>query len=121
HDAEGLALPRDQDKLIAAVTAANPRSIVVLETGNPVAMPWRDQVGAVIEAWYPGQRGGEAIANVLFGAVNPSGRLPSPFRRARRNCRGPMCRAATSPGTRVSRSITAKARRSDTNGSSSSV
>jgi len=79
HDAEGLALPRDQDKLIAAVTAANPRSIVVLETGNPVAMPWRDQVGAVIEAWYPGQRGGEAIANVLFGAVNPSGRLPITF------------------------------------------
>lgn len=79
HDAESLSLPRDQDKLIAAVAAANPRTVVVLETGNPVAMPWRDQVGAIVEAWYPGQRGGEAIANVLFGAVNPSGRLPITF------------------------------------------
>jgi beta-glucosidase len=79
HDGVGLALPHDQDTLIAAVAAANPRSVVVLETGNPVAMPWRDQVGAILEAWYPGQRGGEAIANVLFGAVNPSGRLPITF------------------------------------------
>ncbi len=79
HDAESLSLPHDQDKLIAAVAAANPRTIVVLETGNPVAMPWNDQVGAIVEAWYPGQRGGEAIANVLFGAVNPSGRLPITF------------------------------------------
>jgi beta-glucosidase len=79
HDAENLSLPRDQDKLIAAIAAANPRSIVVLETGNPVTMPWRDQVGAIIEAWYPGQRGGDAIANVLFGTVNPSGRLPITF------------------------------------------
>jgi len=79
HDAETLSLPRDQDRLIAAVAAANPRTIVVLETGNPVVMPWRDQVGAIIEAWYPGQRGGEAIANVLFGAINPSGRLPITF------------------------------------------
>ena len=79
HDAESLALPRDQDRLIAAVAAANPRTIVVLETGNPVAMPWKGQVGAIVEAWYPGQRGGEAIANVLFGTVNPSGRLPITF------------------------------------------
>jgi beta-glucosidase len=79
HDSENLSLPRDQDKLIAAVTSANPRTIVVLETGNPVTMPWNDQAGAIIEAWYPGSRGGEAIANVLFGAVNPSGRLPITF------------------------------------------
>ena len=79
HDAANLSLPREQDRLIAAVAAANPHTIVVLETGNPVAMPWRDQAGAIIEAWYPGQRGGEAIANVLFGAVNPSGRLPITF------------------------------------------
>ena len=79
HDAENLSLPRDQDKLIAAVAAANPHTVVVLETGNPVAMPWNDQVAAIVEAWYPGQRGGEAIANVLFGAVNPSGRLPITF------------------------------------------
>jgi hypothetical protein len=59
-----------------AVAAANPNTIVVLETGNPVRMPWADKVGAVIEAWYSGGRGGEAIARVLFGEVNPSGRLP---------------------------------------------
>lgn len=79
HDAESLSLPRDQDKLIAAVAAANRRTIVVLETGNPVAMPWNSEVGAILAAWYPGQRGGEAIANVLFGTVNPSGRLPITF------------------------------------------
>ena len=79
HDAESLSLPRDQDRLIAAVAAANPRTIVVLETGNPVTMPWNGQVGAILEAWYPGQRGGEAIANVLFGRVNPSGHLPITF------------------------------------------
>jgi len=79
HDAQSLSLPRDQDRLIGAIAAANRRTIVVLETGNPVAMPWHEQVGAIIEAWYPGQRGGEAIANVLFGAVNPSGHLPITF------------------------------------------
>jgi beta-glucosidase len=79
HDAESLSLPRDQDKLIAAVAAANRRTIVVLETGNPVTMPWNSEVGAILAAWYPGQRGGEAIANVLFGTVNPSGRLPITF------------------------------------------
>jgi beta-glucosidase len=79
HDSDSLSLPRDQDRLIAAVAAANPRTIVILETGNAVTMPWRDQVAAIIEAWYPGARGGEAIANVLFGAVDPSGRLPLTF------------------------------------------
>jgi beta-glucosidase len=79
HDAESLALPDGQDQLIAAVARANPRTIVVLETGGPVTMPWHDQVGAILEAWYPGQRGGEAIANILFGVVDPSGRLPLTF------------------------------------------
>src|SRR3546814_11276026 len=69
----------DQDALIAAVAKANRNSVVVLETGGPVLMPWLDKVPAVIEAWYPGQRGGEAIANILFGAVNPSGPLPTTF------------------------------------------
>jgi beta-glucosidase len=79
QDTETLALPDDQDSLIEAVAAANPRTAVVLETGGPVLMPWLSRVPAVIEAWYPGQRGGEAIANILFGAVNPSGRLPITF------------------------------------------
>ena len=65
--------------MIAAVAAANPRTIVVLETGGPIAMPWLDRTAAVVEAWYPGARGGEAIARVLFGDVNPSGRLPVTF------------------------------------------
>jgi beta-glucosidase len=78
-DAPSLDLPDGQDELIAAVAAANPHTIVVLETGGPVAMPWLDRVGAVVEAWYPGQRGGDAIANVLFGAVDAQGRLPITF------------------------------------------
>jgi len=71
----------DQDGLIAAVAAANPRTIVVLETGGPVLMPWVDQVPAVLEAWYPGQEGGTALARVLFGDVDPGGRLPATFPR----------------------------------------
>ena len=59
--------------------AANPRTVVVLETGGPVAMPWLDRVGGVLEAWYPGALGGEAIARVLFGEASPSGRLPITF------------------------------------------
>lgn len=84
HESEGLdlknlSLPDNQDALIEAVAAANPHTIVVLETGGPVLMPWVDKVAAVVEAWYPGIRGSEAIANLLFGDVNPSGRLPLTF------------------------------------------
>lgn len=78
-DAPDLLLPDGQDALIAAVAAANPRTAVVLETGNPTAMPWLPKVGAVLQAWYPGQRGGEAIAEILTGEVSPSGRLPMTF------------------------------------------
>ncbi len=78
-DAPDLTLPSGQDALIAAVTQGNPKTIVVLETGGPVLMPWLAQAAAVVEAWYPGVKGGEAIANVLFGAVNPSGHLPMTF------------------------------------------
>jgi beta-glucosidase len=78
-DQADLTLPRGQDALIAAVAAANPHTIVVLETGNPVLMPWLDKTAAVVEAWFPGARGGEAIASVLFGDTNPSGRLPITF------------------------------------------
>jgi beta-glucosidase len=78
-DAPDLSLPDGQDRLIEAVAAANPRTAVVLETGGPVRMPWLPLTAAVIEAWYPGARGGEAIARTLFGEVNPSGRLPMTF------------------------------------------
>jgi beta-glucosidase len=78
-DLPDLRLPNHQDALIAAIAAAQPKTVAVLETGGPVLMPWLDKVGAVVEAWYPGQRGGEAIANVLTGKVNPSGRLPITF------------------------------------------
>lgn len=78
-DVPDLSLPDGQDELIAAVAAANPNTIVVLETGGPVKMPWLDKVAGVIEAWYPGARGGPAIASVLFGDTNPSGRLPITF------------------------------------------
>ena len=78
-DSADLSLPWGQDAVIDAVAAANPNTIVVLETGNPVAMPWRDKVRAIVEAWYPGQAGGQAIAEILTGAVNPSGRLPITF------------------------------------------
>jgi beta-glucosidase len=78
-DLPDLSLPWGQDAVIDAVASANPNTIVVLETGNPVSMPWRDKVKAIIQAWYPGQAGGQAIAEVLTGAVNPSGRLPIMF------------------------------------------
>jgi beta-glucosidase len=71
--------PIDQDALVAAIAAANPHTIVVMENGGAQVLPWLSAVSAVLEAWYPGQRGGEAIANILFGAVNPSGKLPITF------------------------------------------
>ncbi len=78
-DSVDLSLPWGQDALIAAVAAANPNTVVVLETGNPAAMPWRNAVNAIVQAWYPGQAGGRAIAEILAGQVNPSGRLPITF------------------------------------------
>jgi beta-glucosidase len=68
-----------QNELIERVAAANPRTVVVLQTGGPVTMPWLGKVAAVIQAWYPGQECGNAIADVLFGEVNPSGKLPQTF------------------------------------------
>jgi beta-glucosidase len=81
HDDITLELPGDQNALIEAVARANPHTIVVLHTSNPVAMPWLDHVAAVIEAWYPGEEAGDSLAEVLFGDVDPSGRLPMTFPR----------------------------------------
>ena len=78
-DSPTLALPHHQDVLIEAVAKANPHTVVVLVTGNPVSMPWVASTPAVMEAWYPGIAGGQAIANLLFGTVNPSGKLPITF------------------------------------------
>ena len=81
-DLKTLALQHDQDQLIAKVAAANPNTIVVLETGSPVLMPWVDAPAAIVEAWYAGSDGANAVANVLFGTVNPSGKLPNTFPRS---------------------------------------
>ncbi|MGC4192241.1 MAG: glycoside hydrolase family 3 C-terminal domain-containing protein [Thermomicrobiales bacterium] len=70
-----LRLPGEQDDLVAAVAAANPNTIVVLQTGTPVALPWLSDVVAVVQTWYPGQECGNAIADILLGDVNPSGKL----------------------------------------------
>jgi len=78
-DLATLTLPDNQDQLVSAIAAANPRTIVVMETGGPAAMPWIGQVGAALEVWYPGIRGAEATANILFGVVNPSAKLPATF------------------------------------------
>ncbi|MDX6743768.1 beta-glucosidase [Actinocorallia sp. A-T 12471] len=69
----------DQDALVRAVTAANPNTVVLLQTGGPVLTPWRSQAAAVVEAWYPGERGGTAVARVLYGDAEPGGRLPVTF------------------------------------------
>lgn len=79
EDVPDLSLPSGQDELIQALAAVNPHTIVVLETGGPVFMPWLEQTAAVLEAWYPGAGGADAIADVIFGMVNPSGRLPITF------------------------------------------
>jgi beta-glucosidase len=79
RDFATLSLPDNQDALVRAVAAANPRTIVVLETGGPVSMPWLQDVQGVLAAWYPGIGGAQAISNILFGDVNPSAKLPITF------------------------------------------
>jgi beta-glucosidase len=80
-DLPNLSLPDHQDDLVRRVAGANSHTIIVLENGGPVLLPWLDQVNAVLESWYAGARGGEAIGNILFGEVNPSGKLPVSFPR----------------------------------------
>jgi beta-glucosidase len=80
-DLPSLALPAHQDDLIAKVAAANPHTVVVVESGGPVTMPWADKVSAILEAWFAGSSGSDAVANVLFGDVNPSAKLPLTFPR----------------------------------------
>jgi beta-glucosidase len=76
YDRDTLALPGRQDELVAAVAAANPETVVVVNSGMPVRMPWVNEVAAVVYAWLPGQAGGDALADVLLGAAEPGGRLP---------------------------------------------
>lgn len=81
-DLPTLSLPENQDSLITKVAAANPHTVVVLETGGPVTMPWAGQVSGILEAWFAGSKGSDAVANVLFGDVNPSAKLPVTFPRS---------------------------------------
>jgi beta-glucosidase len=76
YDRDSLALPGRQDDLVAAVAAANPRTVVVINAGSPVLLPWVEQVPAVLMAWFPGQEGGHALSDVLLGRREPAGRLP---------------------------------------------
>lgn len=91
--------PYDQNALISAVAAANPNTVVVLDTGGPVLMPWVDSIKGLFEAWYPGQEDGNAIAALLFGDVDPSGRLPETFPAAESDI--PEQSAAQWPGVNV--------------------
>jgi beta-glucosidase len=91
-----LSLPGDLDRLIAAVAAANPRTIVVLNTAGPVSMPWVKQVGAILQLWYPGDALGPAATRLLFGDASPGGRLPITF--PRDETQGPVTRVRNYPG-----------------------
>ncbi|MFL6072635.1 MAG: ricin-type beta-trefoil lectin domain protein [Mycobacteriales bacterium] len=96
-DLTGIDLPSGQNALISAVAAANPRTVVVLHTGSAVTMPWLSSVAGVLEAWYPGQEDGDAVAAVLFGDTNPSGHLPVTFPQSLAQV--PAHTAAQWPGT----------------------
>lgn len=97
RDRPSLSLPDNQDALIAAVAAANPRTVLVLKDGDPVLMPWVDQVPAILEAFNPGQEDGNVVARLLFGVVNPSGKLPVTYPKAVADT--PTATADRYPGT----------------------
>jgi beta-glucosidase len=85
-DRTSLALPGRQDELVARVAAVNPRTIVVVNAGSPVLMPWADRVAAILLTWFPGQEGGAALADVLLGVTEPGGRLPTTWPRREADC-----------------------------------
>ena len=95
-DRVDLTLPSDQDELVEAVAAVNKDTVVVIDAGGPVTMPWLGEVPSVLDAWYPGQTDGTALAAVLFGKVNPSGHLPVTFPTATTN--SPVSTVAQFPG-----------------------
>ncbi len=99
-DLPNLSLPDNQDALIEQVATVNPRTIVVLETGTAVTMPWIEKVGAVVEAWYAGSKGADAVANILFGDVNPSAKLPMTFPRSEADLPHPQL-VMPPPGTKL--------------------
>jgi beta-glucosidase len=96
-DRQSLALPNDQEALIQAVAAANPRTVVVLQTGGPVTMPWLDKVAGVLETWLPGDAIGPASARLLYGDADPGGRLPVTF--PADEAQGPARQPSQYPGT----------------------
>jgi beta-glucosidase len=85
-DRTSLALPGRQDELVARVAAANPRTVVVVNAGSPVLLPWADDVAAVLLTWFPGQEAGAALADVLLGTAEPGGRLPTTWPRREEDC-----------------------------------
>jgi len=95
-DLPSLSLPDKQDAIIQQVAAANPHTIVVLETGSPVTMPWLNQVSGVLEAWYAGSKGADAVASILFGDVNPSAKLPVTFPRSEADLPHPQLKTSPS-------------------------
>ena len=102
-DRSGLGLPYGQDKLVSALAEANGNTIVVNISGNAVAMPWIDEVPAVVQAWYLGSEAGNSIADILSGAANPSGKLPFTFPAALEDC--PAHSVGEYPGTRRNEGI----------------
>ena len=100
-DLPDLNLTGNQDALVSAVAAANPHTIVGVESGGAQVMPWINSVSAVLEAWFPGQQGAQAIANILFGDVNPSGKLPITFPASVANLPRPTIPAPSDPNSSV--------------------
>ena len=97
-DLPNLSLPENQDALIEQVAAANPHTIVVLETGTAVTMPWLDKVAGVVEAWYAGSAGHRALANVLVGEINPSGKLSMTFPKSEQDLPRPVIEKTAGQG-----------------------